>query len=141
MSEQTQKTNSSPTDEKVHNHAEEVQNSRPQSNSVPRSNSNLGPIRSRAGTPSRTGTPDNSSVQNAPQDIPRVSRLLPSVDFSDGLHGNIKMFKLKTISFGIPRIIRKWLSGRTHRKFRMFFCISTADCLCFIFFNKLNGLE
>ena len=84
MSEETRKKNSPPTEEKVHNHAEEVQNSRPQSN--PRSNSNLGPIRSRAGTPSRTVTPDNSSVQNVPPDIPRVSHLLPSIYFSHGPH-------------------------------------------------------
>ena len=88
MSEEIQNANSSPTDEKVHNHAEEVQNSRPQSN--PRSNSNLGPIRSRAGTPSRTVTPDNSSVQNVPPDIPRVSHLLPSIDFSHGVHRELK---------------------------------------------------
>ena len=78
MSEPTEKANSVPTEEKVHNHAEEVQNSRPQSNPILRSNSNLGPIRSRSGTPSRTVTPEISSAQNLPQDIPRVSRLLPS---------------------------------------------------------------
>ena len=78
MSEPTEETNSAPTEGKVHNHAEEVQNSRPQSNPIPRSNSNLGPIRSRAGTPSRTVTPEISSGQNLPQDIPRVSHLLPS---------------------------------------------------------------
>ena len=56
--------------EKIHDHAEEVENSRPQSNLTRRSSSNLGPLKTGRGTPV---SPVSTAVQDVPQDIPRVS--------------------------------------------------------------------
>ena len=59
--------------EKIHDHAEEVENSRPQSNRTRRSNSSLGPLRTGRGTPIEIVTTASSPAQDLSKDITRVS--------------------------------------------------------------------